>query len=143
MPGGISIRFDGINLLIAIVALVSFSGCLNQGEPPQQAVNSSGSLPPVSASPDQPKAGTAQPSADQIRINNFAFNPSTITVSPGTSITWTNHDSAPHTVTESSGKFGSQTLNQGQSFSYIFKEPGTFGYYCAIHPSMKAKVVVV
>lgn len=127
-----------------IIALVSFSGCLNQGEPSQQAVNASGSLPPVSAaSPDQLKAGAAQPSAGQIKISNFAFDPSAITVSSGTSITWTNYDSVPHTVTESSGKFGSQTLNRGQSFSYTFKEPGTFDYYCAIHPSMKAKVVVV
>ncbi len=107
-------------------------------------MNSSGRLPPVSAaSPDQPKAGTDQPSAGQIKISNFAFDPSTITISPGTSIIWTNYDSASHTVTESSGKFGSQTLNQGQSFSYTFKEPGTFDYYCAIHPFMKAKVVVV
>lgn len=131
-------------LLVVIIALVSFSGCLNQGEPSQHAANSSGSNPPVSAaSGSQPKAETAQPSTGQVKINNFAFDPSTITVSPGTSITWTNYDSASHTVTATSGKFGSETLNQGQSFSYTFKEPGTFDYYCAIHPSMKAKVVVV
>ncbi len=77
---------------------------------------------------------------NNVEIKGFAFNPESITVSKGTSITWTNRDSAPHTVTGTA--FGSETLNQDQSFSYTFNEAGTFEYACKIHPNMKGKVIV-
>jgi plastocyanin len=79
-----------------------------------------------------------------VRIANFAFSPAAVTVSPGDTITWTNEDSAPHTVTTSSGPqaLNSPTLSQGQSWSYTFSAVGTYGYYCAVHPDMRAEVIV-
>jgi hypothetical protein len=77
-----------------------------------------------------------------VTIQNFAFNPATLTVSVGTTITWTNLDSAPHTVTSDDNLFDSGTLNQGAPFSHTFTTPGTFAYHCNIHPSMTAQVVV-
>ncbi|MCX9082235.1 MAG: cupredoxin family copper-binding protein [Candidatus Methanoperedens sp.] len=84
----------------------------------------------------QPKPSTT----NAIDIKDFAFNPDTITVAKGTTVTWTNKDSAQHTVTGTA--FTSETLSQGQSYSYTFNEAGTFEYYCKFHPSMLEKVIV-
>jgi amicyanin len=72
------------------------------------------------------------------------FMPSTETITTGTTVTWTNEDAAPHTVTVSSGpeKFTSPTLQKGDTYSFTFTKAGTYSYYCAVHPSMVAKVVV-
>lgn len=77
-----------------------------------------------------------------VTIQGFAFNPGTITVSVGTTITWTNEDAAPHTVTSNDGAFSSGTLGKGQSFVFTFASAGTFNYHCSIHPSMTASIVV-
>jgi plastocyanin len=91
--------------------------------------------------PARPASST---SAVKVSIQNYAFAPASITVAAGTTVTWTNMDSAPHTVTVSSGpeKFGSQNLQKGDSFSYKFTKPGTYSYYCAVHPDMKGSVTV-
>jgi amicyanin len=75
---------------------------------------------------------------------NFAYSPATLTITVGDTVTWTNHDSAPHNVVVSDGpeKFTSPTLQTGQSFSYTFTKAGTYAYYCSIHPNMKASVTV-
>lgn len=78
--------------------------------------------------------------ADSVAIQNFAFNPGTLTVSKGATVTWMNRDAAPHQI--KSATFNSSLLNQGQSFSFTFNETGTFDYSCAIHPSMLGKIVV-
>jgi plastocyanin len=74
---------------------------------------------------------------------SFAFSPKTVTVKVGTKVTWSNPSQAPHTVTSktSSWKFNKQ-LPQGGSVSAVFKKAGRYTYYCAIHPFMKAVVVV-
>jgi plastocyanin len=65
-----------------------------------------------------------------------------LTVSKGTTVTWTNTDGAAHTVTEDGGAFGSRTLARGGTFSHQFTTTGTFAYHCAIHPSMIGVVTV-
>jgi plastocyanin len=77
-----------------------------------------------------------------ITIVNFAFAPASVTVPAGTTITWTNQDTAPHTVTSDTGLWDSGTVNIGGSYSHTFSTPGTFPYHCAIHPFMKAEVIV-
>jgi amicyanin len=86
----------------------------------------------------------AESSAIAVDIKNYAFSPASLTVSVGDTVTWTNEDTAPHTVTVSDGpeKFASPTLQQGQTFSYTFTKAGTYSYYCAVHPDMKASVTV-
>ena len=90
----------------------------------------------VTSSPAQTQSSVS------VNIANFAFSPATITVSVGTTITWTNKDDVPHTATSDSGAFNSGTLQQNKSFQFNFDTPGTFDYHCAIHPSMTARVVV-
>jgi plastocyanin len=82
--------------------------------------------------------------AVSVSIKNYAFAPAALTVASGTKVTWTNFDTAPHTVTISSGPvtFSSPTLQKGDTFTYTFTTPGTYAYYCAVHPDMTAKVIV-
>jgi amicyanin len=91
---------------------------------------------------EQTPASTPATNVTQVTIANFAYSPSNIQVSAGTTVTWTNQDSAPHTVTFKNGMKDSGWLRQGQSFSYTFTTPGTFDYYCAVHPNMVAHVTV-
>jgi len=79
----------------------------------------------------------------QIKIDNFSFGPSTLTVPVGATVTWTNQDDVPHSVTSAEGKtLKSPVLDTDQKFSYTFTEAGTYPYYCAIHPKMTGKVIV-
>ena len=93
-------------------------------------------------SADEPSAKAS--SSASVTISDFEFTPASVTVNEGDTVTWTNMDEAPHTVTVSSGpvKFASPTLQKGQSFTYTFKKAGTYSYYCAVHPDMKATVKV-
>ena len=90
----------------------------------------------------QTPASTPATNVTQVTIANFAYSPSNIQVSIGTTVTWTNQDSAPHTVTFKNGMKDSGWLRQGQSFPYTFTTPGTFDYYCTVHPNMVARVTV-
>ena len=82
------------------------------------------------------------PMAKTIEIVDFSFQPSTVTVPVGTTVTWTNHGSVEHTVTSANGKFESGTIANGSEFKHIFSQPGTYSYHCSIHPSMIGEVVV-
>lgn len=91
----------------------------------------------------QSSAATPAVGVTHVSIQNFAFQPQVIQVSKGTTVTWTNEDSAPHTVTfRSSGMTGSSALQRGQSFSYTFTTPGTYTYFCGVHPYMGGTVIV-
>ncbi|MDA4125891.1 MAG: cupredoxin family copper-binding protein [Thaumarchaeota archaeon] len=75
-------------------------------------------------------------------LTTGAFNPGNFTVKAGTTITWFNGDPATHTVTSTTGVFDSGTFPSGHTYSYKFNTPGTFPYYCVIHPNMKGTVIV-
>jgi plastocyanin len=78
----------------------------------------------------------------EVKIDNFSFSPATITIPAGTTVRWTNRDDIPHTVVEDKEKFKSKTLDTDEQFSYTFTKPGTYSYFCSIHPKMTGKVVV-
>ena len=86
-------------------------------------------------------AEAASPSTE-IKIDNFAFAPETITVKAGTQITWTNHDDIPHTVVSDDKAFKSKALDTDEKFSFTPTKAGTYAYFCSIHPKMTAKLVV-
>ena len=70
------------------------------------------------------------------------YSPAAVTVKLGTQITWTNHDDIPHTVVSSDNVFKSKTLDTDEKFSFIPSQPGTYSYFCSIHPKMTAQIVV-
>jgi plastocyanin len=87
-------------------------------------------------------AGQMQTSSVEVKIDNFSFGPATLTVAAGTTVTWTNRDDIPHTVVSEDKVFKSKVLDTDEKFSYTFTKPGTYGYFCSIHPKMTGKVVV-
>ena len=84
----------------------------------------------------------AKPETIQVRIDNFSFGPTELKVLVGTTVTWTNHDDIPHTVVSTEKVFKSKVLDTDEKFSFTFSTPGTFLYFCSIHPKMTGKVVV-
>jgi len=82
--------------------------------------------------------------APQVTIDNFTFGPKEITVSPGTTVTWLNRDDIPHTVTDAAETktFASAPLDTDDSYSHLFATPGTYHYFCALHPHMQGTIVV-
>lgn len=80
-----------------------------------------------------------------VNIQGFAFSPKVLTVTVGTTVRWTNKDTAPHTASSTSpaGIFNSGTLNNNQSFEFTFTQPGTYNYKCNFHGSMTATIVVL
>jgi plastocyanin len=92
-----------------------------------------------------PGAATQQKmEAPEVKIDNFSFGPSTLTISVGTTVTWTNRDDIPHTVVSSDDPkvFKSKVLDTDERFSFKFEKAGTYSYFCSIHPKMTAKVMV-
>ena len=86
--------------------------------------------------------GQAQASSAEVKIDNFSFGPTALTVAVGTTVTWTNRDDIPHTVVSDDKAFKSKVLDTDEKFSFTFTKPGTYGYFCSIHPKMTGKVVV-
>ncbi len=86
----------------------------------------------------------ARAGVSQVTIDNFAFTPAEITVSPGTTVTWLNRDDIPHTVTDAADPraFKSPPLDTGDSFSHTFAAPGTYRYFCSLHAHMQGTIVV-
>lgn len=103
--------------------------------------------------PSTPAAGGGT-TGSNVSIVNLAFTPKTLTVSPGTTVTWTNNDSTPHNVVSAvsislnsatTSTFASSTLSQGQTFSFTFTKKGVYFYECTIHKTlaaMHAEVIV-
>ena len=83
-----------------------------------------------------------QSSTAEVKIDNFSFGPATLTVAAGTMVTWTNRDDIPHTVVSEDKVFKSKVLDTDEKFSFTFTKPGTYPYFCSIHPKMTGKVVV-
>jgi len=87
-------------------------------------------------------AQQAPAKAVEIKIDNFSFAPGTLTVAAGTTVTWTNQDDIPHTAVSTDGVFKSKVMDTDEKFSYTFTKPGTFPYFCSIHPKMTGTIVV-
>jgi plastocyanin len=78
----------------------------------------------------------------QVKIDNFTFNPQQITVKAGTTVVWTNHDDIPHIVVSKTMLFKSNALDTDDKFSFTFATPGSYEYFCSLHPHMTGSIVV-
>lgn len=85
----------------------------------------------------------AEPGNVAVNVKDFTFGPKSVTVKAGTLITWTNQDDIPHTVISTTQQFRSSALDTGDKFSFTFSAPGTYNYFCSLHPQMTGTVVVV
>ena len=84
----------------------------------------------------------ASASPAEVKIDNFTFHEPTITVPVGTQVTWVNRDDIPHTVVSDDKLFKSKALDTDEKFMFTFSQPGTYHYFCSIHPKMTAEIVV-
>jgi plastocyanin len=128
--------FTVVLLIAAGIGVVS--SCSSYSNPTTKPGIAQTSPPPgTTPGPDFTPGKTAD-----VVIQNFAFSPATITVTVGTTVTWTNNDGATHTVTSDTGAFDSGNIANGKTYSRTFSQAGTFAYHCTIHPNMKATVIV-
>jgi Icc protein len=80
---------------------------------------------------------------NEIGIDNFQFEPPSLSVRAGTAVTWVNGDDVPHLIASADGHFqSSKVLDTGGRFTVTFAKPGTYSYFCSLHPKMQGKVVV-
>lgn len=119
---------------IILAHLMFFTGCGKN--PLLGAINKEQPTSELDAKPE-PDTNT-----QAVSIKNFAFSPQSLTVSKGTTVTWTNNDSVGHTATSTSGVFDSGLLSLGKSFSYTFSNTGTYSYKCTPHPYMTGSIIV-
>jgi plastocyanin len=77
-----------------------------------------------------------------VTIDNFSFTPMELTISAGTTVTWINKDDVPHIVVSIDHKFKSHALDTDEKFSFAFQDPGTYEYFCSVHPKMVGKITV-
>jgi plastocyanin len=83
-----------------------------------------------------------KPETTEVKIDNFSFGPAILTVTVGTTVTWTNRDDIPHTVVSTDSVFKSKVLDTDEKFSFTFSKAGTYPYFCSLHPKMTGKVIV-
>ena len=82
-------------------------------------------------------------SANTVNIKSYSFQPATLNVPAGTTVTWHNQDNVQHTVTSDvQDLFDSGTIATGKKFTYTFQAPGSYSYHCSIHPGMKGTIIV-
>jgi plastocyanin len=124
-------------ILLAVIALAGVAAC-------SSSASSAPSAAPASAAASAaPASAGAAGGSEDVTIQNFAFNPATISVKVGDKITWTNKDNTAHTVTfDDTSLTGSGNVNNGATFSNTFTTAGSFTYHCKIHPTMKGTVTV-
>src|SRR5579883_2145912 len=140
-------KISFVLLALSLLTLLVACGGGGTGAASTPTVAPTPTTAPTAAPTDTPTptaAPTTAPAANgnSITIANFAFAPASLTVKVGTKVTWTNNDSATHTVTDLKGAFDSGDLPTGQSFSFTFTKAGTYNYHCAIHSSMTATIIV-
>jgi amicyanin len=139
-------------LLVFVLAALTFLACGGDEEEeatPSPAVTAPAATPsPAATAPvATPTTGvtpaqTPQPESASVTIRDFEFDPPTVTIGAGGTVTWTNEGPSVHTVTADDGSFGSGNLSSGGTFSQTFNEPGTYDYHCTPHPFMTAQVIV-
>jgi len=77
-----------------------------------------------------------------VKIENFTFDPPVLKVKAGTVVTWINEDDIPHTIASADRAFKSKALDTGDRYTFTFTAPGSYEYFCSLHPHMTAKIIV-
>jgi plastocyanin len=119
--------------------------CAEAAAPADATPGASPAASPAATADASPAASPETAAAAEectVDIRDLAFEPADIEIAIGTTVTWTNNDTVPHTATASDGSFDSGVFDPGASFSYTFDEAGMFDYSCLIHPEMQGSVVV-
>lgn len=130
-------------LIVAMLLLLAACGSSTGGGTTSNPTPTTAPAPTATTapSPTAPSGSTNMVTAIT-GSSGFAFSPTTLTVSVGSTVTWQNMSSAPHTVTSDDGKTFDGMLSTGGTFTFTFTKAGTYPYHCSIHPYMKAMIIV-
>ncbi|MCL5070163.1 MAG: cupredoxin family copper-binding protein [Actinobacteria bacterium] len=127
-----------ILLVVALlITALSLAGCSGSG-----STAGTSAVTTTATSTETTTASTANAGSQAVSIKSNAFDPASLTIKVGDTITWANNDSYAHTVTSDNGAFDSGSMAGGATFSFTFKTAGTFSYHCGIHTFMTAKIIV-
>ncbi len=126
---------------MAALAFAGVAGCGND-DAGDQTVATPSSTEEETSSEGTPAKEPTTGTGDSVEIVEFLYDPEEITVPAGTTITFTNQDTAPHTATADDSSFDTENLGKGDSAEETFDTPGTYTYYCRFHVFMKGSVVV-
>ena len=96
----------------------------------------------LAVNPPQARSDPRTAQSTEIKVDNFTFAPETVIVQVNSTVTWVNKDDIPHVIASTDGVFKSKGLDTDDKYSYTFTKPGTYKYYCSIHPKMTGTVVV-
>jgi len=129
-----------------IASALALSAC--GGSDDDTATDAAGADTTVTETTEEETGSSPAPSgeaqrSEQVKIVEFTYQPEPVVVQAGGKVIWQNEDTAPHTATADDGSFDTGTLERGKLKSETFKEPGTFTYFCEIHPDMHGTVEVV
>jgi plastocyanin len=129
-------------LLLLVWPVPFLAGCTAGTRGDEAQVSGAAAAP--QAAPGNLKEAKPKTAPNQVVIDNFRFSPAQLTVKAGTKVTWVNRDDLPHTVTSSVKPrlFDSGTLDTDEGFAHVFDRPGTYEYFCALHPKMTGRIVV-
>ncbi len=126
----------GLLVTAVAVAVLALAACSTTSTSTTTSASTTTTAAGTSTTTTTPDAATT------ITIHNLAFDPSTIIVTVGTTVTWVNNDGTTHTVTADGGAFDSGSLAGGATFQFTFDQVGDFAYHCSIHPSMQGTISV-
>ena len=139
-------------LVVLVGALVLLAACGSNNTPSTSSAPTATTIantPATGASSTTPTPTPAPGTSQTVMIitnsdGSFIFSPATLTIKAGTTVTWKNMSSAPHTITSDDGKtFDSGTIPTGGTFHFTFTTPGAFSYHCNYHPYMRATIYLV
>jgi plastocyanin len=142
-------RLHTLGVLALLAGALMLAGCGSSTTAQAAATATTApTVAPTVAPTSTIAAPTNTPSSSQAAVSvlggygSFSFSPSAMTIKVGTTVTWTNKSSAPHTVTSDTGAFNGSLGESGATFKFTFTRAGTFSYHCSIHPYMKATITV-
>jgi len=137
-------RFAWLDLAVAATPIILILGvaCGKTSYAVAGGPEAQGQMPSGMEMTSVPDGQTAASGPSVVTIKGFKFGPAALTVSSGTTVTWTNSDALTHTVAATDGSFDSSNLAPGGQFSFTFNPPGTYAYHCSIHPFMTGQVIV-
>jgi plastocyanin len=130
--------------VLAILATLAVAGC-GGSTGSSKSTSSTAASTPAAPAPTSSSTAAAKPAAggtQKVEIKNFDYSPRMLTVAAGTKVSWTNADTANHTVTFDDGSQALGNQPKGKTVSFTFKKPGTYKYHCDYHPNMHGTVVV-
>jgi plastocyanin len=137
-------------VLVLAIASLTLAACGDDDDATTDTGGGGDTTATAPPSEDDQAAGGSTPApsgdaarAEKVEIVEFTYEPDPVTIEEGGKVIWINRDSAPHTATADDGTFDTGTLEEGKLGSESFKEPGSYPYFCEIHPSMRGTVEVV